>query len=211
MLGKRCPHPSSRVCEALQAARARPRTFAVSIHCVLGTRRAAAPACIAAASDCNLVRRPPSMLALLSCRMLQHHRVGRCDSAHAALLLHCTHCSAVCWQAFYSASAFNQNIGSWDVGRVTSLYQLFYSANAFNQEIGGWNVAQLTSFSYVFAGSRFNRDISGWNVASATTLDNMFNSAPAFNQNIASWNVASVADLRYMFCLLYTSPSPRDS
>ena len=106
---------------------------------------------------------------------------------------------AVCWQAFYSASAFNQNIGSWDVGRVTSLYQLFYSANAFNQDIGGWNVAQLTSFSYVFAGSRFNRDIGGWNVASATTLDNMFNSAPAFNQNIASWNVASVADLRYMF------------
>ena len=83
--------------------------------------------------------------------------------------------------------------------RVTSLYQVFYSANAFNQEIGGWNVAQLTSFSYVFAGSSFNRDIGLWNVASATALDHMFSSTPAFNQNIASWNVASVANFFSMF------------
>ena len=30
---------------------------------------------------------------------------------------------AVCWQAFYSASAFNQNIGSWSTASVTTMYQ----------------------------------------------------------------------------------------
>jgi surface protein len=27
------------------------------------------------------------------------------------------------WQTFYSASAFNQNIGSWNTASVTTMYQ----------------------------------------------------------------------------------------
>jgi surface protein len=45
----------------------------------------------------------------------------------------------------YGASAFNQDIGSWNVGSVTTLYQTFYSASAFNQNIGSWSTASVTT------------------------------------------------------------------
>ena len=65
------------------------------MHCVLGTRGAVASASIAAASACNVVPRPPSMLADSSCRMpaAPYSRLMRLG-AHAALLPHFTLCSA---------------------------------------------------------------------------------------------------------------------
>ena len=45
---------------------------------------------------------------------------------------------------FESASAFNQDIGSWNTAQVTDMYDMFDSASAFNQDIGSWNTAEVT-------------------------------------------------------------------
>jgi surface protein len=37
---------------------------------------------------------------------------------------------------FYRATAFNQDIGSWDVSKATNAHGMFWDANVFNQDIG---------------------------------------------------------------------------
>ena len=76
---------------------------------------------------------------------------------------------------FGYASAFNQNISSWDVSTVTNMQYMFYSASAFNQDISSWDVSKVTNMQY------------------------MFYSASAFNQNISSWDVSTVTNMQYMF------------
>merc|ERR1719174_2181604 len=39
-------------------------------------------------------------------------------------------------QMFYSASAFNQDIGGWAVHSVTDMWRMFASANTFDQDLG---------------------------------------------------------------------------
>ena len=41
-------------------------------------------------------------------------------------------------EMFYGASAFNQNIGRWNVGSVTYMNYMFYQASAFNQNLCPW-------------------------------------------------------------------------
>jgi surface protein len=110
---------------------------------------------------------------------------------------------------FTGATAFNQDIGSWNTANVTNMQSMFQGATAFNQDIGAWNTAAVTTMSGMFsAATAFNQDIGAWNTAAVTTMSGMFSAATAFNQNIGSWNTAAVTTMSSMFnnCPSFNQP-----
>ena len=85
----------------------------------------------------------------------------------------------------FNSNHFNQDIGSWNVSKVTNMGDMFESAKKFNQDIGSWNVSNVTDMDLMFSyAENFNQDIGAWNVSNVTDMESMFESAENFNQDI---------------------------
>jgi surface protein len=88
---------------------------------------------------------------------------------------------------FRCAESFNQDIGSWNVGRVTQMSQMFCEAISFNQDIGNWDVSNVIYMDSLFdRASSFNQDIGGWDVSEVTAMDEMLNGVTLSIQNYDS-------------------------
>lgn len=104
---------------------------------------------------------------------------------------------------FHNAPNFNQNIGAWDVSRVTNMSLMFARSaganhtfnNGGSNTIGNWNTGSVTTMAQMFDFCvGFNQPINNWNVANVTSMLAMFRNATSFNQDIGAWNVSSVSN-----------------
>ena len=100
-------------------------------------------------------------------------------------------------EMFFGSNAFNQNIESWDVSKVTNMDRMV-AFSSFNQPIGNWNVINVTNMSAMFDFSLFNQPIGNWNVSNVTNMSLMFY-ASSFSQPIGNWNVSNVTNMSSMF------------
>ena len=73
-------------------------------------------------------------------------------------------------------------------------------SSAFNNDISSWDVSKVTNMQETFKSTPFNQDISSWNTAALVDSSYMFSGATAFNQNYtSSWNTAAITNNSYMF------------
>jgi hypothetical protein len=101
---------------------------------------------------------------------------------------------------FRDATAFNQNIGSWEVTNVAFIRSMFRGATSFNQDVGLWNVSRLTDMSFMFCGALcFNQEIGPWYESNVTNMEKMLFRATAVNQGIRFWDISRVTEKIHMF------------
>ena len=70
---------------------------------------------------------------------------------------------------FSSASVFNQNLNSWNVGNVTNMLAMFWQASNFNQNLSDWQITSLSDARFMFNSSAMTTEnytdtIVGWAV-----------------------------------------------
>jgi surface protein len=110
---------------------------------------------------------------------------------------------------FVNAIVFNQNIGGWDVTRVSDMDNMFNSASAFNNggspDIQTWSAPLCNDFTNMFyKAAAFNQPLTNLvNTTGVTScvMTTMFNQASVFNQNIGAWDVSCATNMASMFSL----------
>ncbi|PWA05474.1 BspA family leucine-rich repeat surface protein [Flavobacterium laiguense] len=107
------------------------------------------------------------------------------------------------YQMFMSCALFNQNIGAWNVSKVTNTSNMFQLATNFNNggssDINNWNTSSVTNMSGMLQSTKFNQPLNLWNTSNVTSFYLMFSSASVFNQNIGAWNVSKAVNFSSMF------------
>ena len=95
----------------------------------------------------------------------------------------------------FAQTPFNQNIGAWDVSRVTYMGGMFKSNGAFNQNINGWDVSMTKTMTYIFyRATAFTQDLSMWDLAKCQSCDQTFylGLAPGWRPSLMNMLGASV-------------------
>eukprot|EP00978_Attheya_sp_CCMP212_P048200 scaffold484714_cov98-Attheya_sp.AAC.1 len=92
-------------------------------------------------------------------------------------------------ETFRGASAFNQDLSTWDLSSVTDMQWMFEAASAFNQDLSAWNVSSVTTMVYMFLGaSAFNQNLCTWasnspQLISNASVDDMFTATSCINSS----------------------------
>jgi surface protein len=96
---------------------------------------------------------------------------------------------------FDTATAFNQDISTWNTAAVITMRAMFIDATSFNQNINTWNTGNVINMEGMFSGATsFNQPLNTWNTANVTNMGFMFVNATAFNQSLAAWNMGAVTN-----------------
>ena len=117
---------------------------------------------------------------------------------------------------FKDAVLFNQNIGGWDVSKVTEIGAMFQGATAFNNggstTINNWNTSRVRYMGGVFlVASSFNQPVGNWNTSSVVDMRTMFQSASAFNQDLSGWCISQFSSEESNFKLSANSTWVNDA
>ena len=76
-------------------------------------------------------------------------------------------------QMFQRATAFNQNISTWNTGAVTSMFSMFDQASAFNQNIGAWTLKPGVTITLMLNNTgmdcnNYSATLIGWSANQST-------------------------------------------
>ena len=82
---------------------------------------------------------------------------------------------------------FNEPLDGWDMSNAESTYGMFWTATAFNGDITTWDVSSVTNMGRMFDGTAFNQPIGNWSTSAVTNMYGIFGGARGFNQDISGW------------------------